>query len=242
MKKKNKHLSAYEAAPPIIGYSGYKIKNKSSYIQLNPNNVIFFKACLVFNDQKFWYGDIDLTVTHKKLQKLSEILNGPIYIYSENANLDDIKKAFVKIDKNEIEFMGAFKMVCYIDNNGTPKLNDSPPLNSSNTISADDVDLVIKLPAVSKLQSSGSVLTSFMKAVHSTTPDINYGSLYVSKFYAMLLMVALMDEIKQKHPSLSTKEIETMAAWQWISLGPNCLEEDPEWMHDKQCGYVIKLR
>lgn len=239
-------MSAYETAAILLGYNGYKIQNKTGYIKSNPNNIIIFDCHVVFGGQKIWCGDIDLTVSYKKLNKLAKALNGPIFIHKDKSAPDyDTRFALVKITRCRIQFLGALKLVCRVEKDGVPRIkniesdDDIKPKNTS--FGREHIIKSITLPPVKDLNHSRSVLVEFFKFVENTSGGMNYENFYVSSAYAAQLMQTLINQIKKEHPDLSDKEAEELAAWEWLDLGPNYFQIDPEWLVDKLQGYWLDI-
>jgi hypothetical protein len=78
----------------MISYS------KSSYINSNRGNKVFFNACVFdINGIQVWYGDLDLTKDSKTLEKIAEETNQIFYVTPESGFRSD----FNKITKKELE-------------------------------------------------------------------------------------------------------------------------------------------
>ena len=54
----------------------YKVK----YRKTHPDNLIIFNSSIIVNDEKIWYGDIDLTESKDSLIELSKTINNNIYV------------------------------------------------------------------------------------------------------------------------------------------------------------------
>ncbi len=58
--------------------------SKSSYRERKPNNLVYFNANIfVYDYGKIWWGDIDITEDHIKLNEIAKKLNVHLYILSE---------------------------------------------------------------------------------------------------------------------------------------------------------------
>jgi hypothetical protein len=87
----------------IISYS------KSAYRESHPDNKILFNANIfVLGEGKIWYGDLDLTLDEKVLERIASKISKDLFILSEmdgrfgNENLSDpeiIKRSYHKISK-----------------------------------------------------------------------------------------------------------------------------------------------
>ena len=69
----------------ILGPQGKLLYwSKSKYIEINPNNRVFFNGNLYGpTGEKLWYGDIDLTKDAESLQRLADEL-GEIFVTRES--------------------------------------------------------------------------------------------------------------------------------------------------------------
>ena len=68
----------------ILGEKGTVITfNKSKYRRSHPNNIIVFNSNVIIDNKKYWFGDIDVTLSKDKLVELSKDLDDTIYILYE---------------------------------------------------------------------------------------------------------------------------------------------------------------
>lgn len=68
----------------ILGNKGRMIcASKGQYRYDNPRNVVLFNANLCTNEDKLWYGDVDITVEADKLKKIASELNEVLYVLRE---------------------------------------------------------------------------------------------------------------------------------------------------------------
>jgi len=73
-----------EKAEKILGFPGHLISwSKSGYRKFNPTHLVIFNSNICIEEGKIWYGDLDITVSHKFLLKLAEKLNKVIYVLYE---------------------------------------------------------------------------------------------------------------------------------------------------------------
>jgi len=90
----------------ILGINGRIFGSKSSYRLKHPNDFILFNANVCIEKEKIWYGDLNLTLDKKKLQKLAKELNENIYVFYEmdarfeNENKFNIEKAVIEFLSN----------------------------------------------------------------------------------------------------------------------------------------------
>lgn len=74
-------------ATEILGPFGAMISaSKSGYVQRNPENIAVFNANVVTlgeTPKKIWFGDIDVTLSIKKLEKLASELNTEVAVLRE---------------------------------------------------------------------------------------------------------------------------------------------------------------
>jgi len=92
----------------MISYS------KSEYRDHFPDNKCVFNANIVTKSEgKIWYGDLDITVSFEKLQKIAAALGEPLYVLremdarfgTESADIKVmLKKAVCKITKDSWEW------------------------------------------------------------------------------------------------------------------------------------------
>lgn len=68
-----------------LGRQGRMITaTKSGYQSCHPDNIIIFNANVaIVGYNKFWYGDLDLTVDKDLLLKCSKEIGKPLYIFYE---------------------------------------------------------------------------------------------------------------------------------------------------------------
>lgn len=72
--------------------------SKSDYRKHHPDNIVVFNSNIIVDNKKYWFGDIDVTLSKEKLIDLSKQLNNTIYIlyemdgrydYENNPNIDN---------------------------------------------------------------------------------------------------------------------------------------------------------
>jgi hypothetical protein len=86
-----------------LGYSGRMISgSKTMYQMNNPASVVYFNAC-IFDEllTQVWYGDIDLTLDKKKIDKIAEVSEQPFYITKEHYRSDFNRLTKEEIDQDE---------------------------------------------------------------------------------------------------------------------------------------------
>jgi hypothetical protein len=84
--------------------------SKSGYMEQYPDNLVVFNANIVIESRgKIWHGDLDITRDYENLEKVSEVLEEPLYIlYEMDARFEHendpvnvlISKAVTKIEYN----------------------------------------------------------------------------------------------------------------------------------------------
>jgi len=74
----------HEEIVKMLGYPGKMISgSKSGYIHLYPKNLTIFNANVIINNEKIWYGDIDITLSKETLIELALFYNEDLYILYE---------------------------------------------------------------------------------------------------------------------------------------------------------------
>lgn len=91
----------------IMGWPGKMLNaSKFTYDKLHPTHVAFYNANLFTNDQKIWYGDIDVTIELSKLIEVAKAMETYIYLLREgdgrfeNEENPDLMKAVFTIQPN----------------------------------------------------------------------------------------------------------------------------------------------
>lgn len=101
MKTKNEII-----AEKILGSIGALISySKSGYIIKHPNNLPVFNSCVCTEDEKIWFGDIDITLSSEKLIELSNNIEKNIYVLRESIGWEDpinYEKNVAKIINGEL--------------------------------------------------------------------------------------------------------------------------------------------
>lgn len=73
-----------QIAKKLIGWPGRMISgSKSGYRQRYPDHTIVFNANLCTDEGKFWFGDLDVTLDDKNLQKLADRIGQRVYVLRE---------------------------------------------------------------------------------------------------------------------------------------------------------------
>ncbi len=73
-----------KTAESILGHNGVMISaSKSGYTLKNPNNKVVFNGCVCVGVNNIWWGDIDITKSKDKLQKLADELGEEVYVLYE---------------------------------------------------------------------------------------------------------------------------------------------------------------
>lgn len=71
-------------AQSILGIEGAMISaSKSGYMRRNPDNKVVFNGCVCVGANNIWWGDIDITKSADKLQKLADTLGEEVYVLYE---------------------------------------------------------------------------------------------------------------------------------------------------------------
>lgn len=87
-----------------LGYGGRMIGySKSRYREANPNNIVYFNAC-IFNKKlkQIWWGDIDITADKKTLKMIAKESKELFYVTPEHPFRSDFNKVDQKlIDTDE---------------------------------------------------------------------------------------------------------------------------------------------
>lgn len=79
--------------------------SKSGYRKRHPESVVIFNANIVTSKGKVWYGDLDLTLDYKKLQKVSRELEEPLYVLQEFACRFDTEIEDVEVLKSRAAYI-----------------------------------------------------------------------------------------------------------------------------------------
>lgn len=67
-----------------IGYKGMLLSmSKSGYRKNNPNSVVFFNANLCTENEKIWWGDLDLTKSREELLELAREMKETLFVLAE---------------------------------------------------------------------------------------------------------------------------------------------------------------
>lgn len=230
-----------EAAVMLLGSNGKKLGVKSTYAKSNPNNLFLFNAEIYIDTGRIWTGDLDITVSTKQLQKLSQYLGKKLFVI-RSADKGKLHLSVAVIDSNNVKLMNAFKL-SYKIQDGRPVLSDIAERTDSEkrNYCLDDVKKTIKLPDVSQLKPKNgfTILESFYTAVSALLENGEYKNLIVSSTYAIELMKRVVKFYEEIFPTLEGHEIEEMCMWEWHDFGPKNFFKDPEWV-DNKTGYVLK--
>lgn len=80
----NKNEDLAKLAREILGYPGAMIcGSKSMYGEMYPKNIAVFNSNVVTAKGKIWYGDLDVTLSEKKLAELASKSGETIYVLRE---------------------------------------------------------------------------------------------------------------------------------------------------------------
>lgn len=118
----------------ILGPMGRMVGgSKSIYRYDHPKNVVVFNANIATKTNgKIWYGDLDLTIDHKKLIELQKKI-GDFYIFYESdlrfgKELEkiDFSKAICAYTKDKIIFSEVHKEYFLLKKDGTPVEKKQP--------------------------------------------------------------------------------------------------------------------
>jgi hypothetical protein len=106
-----------EILDTTIGIPGRMISgSKSGYRRVYPGNAPVFNSNLVVMENgeptKIWHGDVDLTVDHEKLLKLSEAMEKEIFVlYEMHGRFENEKRPLVEKYIASYDFSRAKKVV-----------------------------------------------------------------------------------------------------------------------------------
>jgi len=91
----------------IMGFPGKMLDpSKSNYSDKHSTHVVFYNANLFTNDQKIWFGDIDVTISQPQLAEVARVMKTYIYVLREmdgrfeNEENPNIMKAIFTIQPN----------------------------------------------------------------------------------------------------------------------------------------------
>lgn len=94
-----------EVAMDELGFPGAMISgSKSGYVRSHPGHLVVFNSNVCVNDGKIWFGDLDVTLSQEKLQRLCESLDEKVYVLFEmdarfeRENNPSLEKAVVTFD------------------------------------------------------------------------------------------------------------------------------------------------
>lgn len=77
--------------------------SKSTYRRLNPDNVVMFNANIFTEeDDKIWFGDLDITLDSDKLKSISKEIGKKLYVLNEHLG---------RWSSTKIDLMGAYFIV-----------------------------------------------------------------------------------------------------------------------------------
>lgn len=75
--------------------------SKSGYRDRYPENLVVFNANIVTKKRgKVWHGDLDITTDYENLEKISEVLEEPLYILREHDARFDNEDAGIEFWKS----------------------------------------------------------------------------------------------------------------------------------------------
>jgi hypothetical protein len=229
--------------------------SKSVYLYDNPTHVVVFNANLCTKeDGKIWYGDIDLTLQHKSLRKLAEVLGKTVYVLPEHSARFDkerqpayseyiaIVDKFGELSLSNLEFFYLKKGVPHL------KTSDelSVTLSSREKLELREEDYEpIELPALSSIRVLKTMdpINLFWKKIiedygKDTAQEI-FDRLYVTESYYQKLTVKLKKFLEKTYPNLHPAKIEQDMGWHLLNLGPNHFIDKQAW-EKSNTGYLKK--
>jgi len=154
-----------------LGRCGYLISmSKGRYRFNNPYNFVIFNANLYIDSDCVWYGDIDITLSEKKLIKLAKKLKKEIKIlyekYGRNFGDPDFKPNFQKT-----AFMVTPDGICKYDTNYYEKRDgkllgvifEEQELPEYNNAAYDERDYIklIEFPSIKDLKSNKKEMSPY---------------------------------------------------------------------------------
>jgi len=244
----------------VLGICGCMVgASKSIYSYDHPNNIVVFNANILTKTEKIWYGDLDLTKSHKKLKALAKELNEPIYVLYESAG------RFGK----ELEKNAYMDCVAFFDveggigfNNpehytktksGVPKMARVKYVVGGSDLDGEkvpdhvyfekDFSKTYKLPDIKTLKGTSKVdplsqfQMFFIKKLGKTPAVSVWSKLYVSKEYMDALEKNLLLWTKKYHKDLHPAKIEQAVAWHCLDMAPMNFMNHVDWVK-KGWGYV----
>lgn len=254
MKKKK----AATSAEKFLGYAGTMLSgSKSIYRHAHPSNVVVFNANVCTKKNKvIWHGDLDLTLSYKKLQSLSAELKTSIYVLYEgdarfsNENSPRFERHVGLFTKNHSSINSQYN---YIDKTGIPKQYTSkeiaikfPPPPKEPTIYDKKDYKSVKLPNLTNFTiiKNTSPFLKFQEYFNKKYGKAVGGELslklWVTEEYYMQLETLVKKTVKKTYSYIHPVKLEQTISWEMFNHGPNHFENTPEWA--KQSLGYIKLQ
>jgi hypothetical protein len=229
--------------------------SKSIYTYDNPSNIVIFNANLATKeDGKFWYGDIDLTLSMDSLIDTAKDIGKDVYVLYEmdarfenedNPKLD--KAVLVVSPKGQLKWSESMdKIVVKSGDKYTLNLLDekeeSPaPKQVLNKSDYKEIDL----PAISEIKATlkedplSSLQHYFIDKFGREEAEEVYRNLYVTKSY--------MDKLEEKVEKWANKKlkgyhpvkIKQSIAWYMLDMSPSNFQSEQEWENPNK-GYIKK--
>lgn len=231
----------------ILGPTARMISNsKSEYVHFNPGHVVIFNADIIANNERVWYGDIDLTLDEEKLVALAQQLGTSLSVYHESklASTSSSDPSYI-VDTEIKPFKAEDLRFCERNDKGnfvlkqeTTTPEDEHALiekgkERAKQFNEDDLRENVKLPSIDKLKVKNKDNPLFQlgymleKIVHGKTQDTrtNLTCLYICQEYYDSLEKKCLDwAIAQYYSDIEQKYAEYRASkdvsWLFFGMGP----------------------
>lgn len=247
-------------AEKLLGSMGRMVGgSKSIYRYDNPKNLVVFNSN-VFNihGEKLWYGDLDLTLDHLKLKKLSMELSEDLYVlYEMDGRFDN--ETDPKLANAVAVISGQTLIVrdseyLYLKN-GVPyqltqkEIRDRFPVAAKEPVQYNEADYEpYELPAIRDLKGTikkGSPLEQLQKSFldrHGKEEATRlYRNLFISKEDEDLLEQMVTAYCKKRFPELHPVKVEQSVAMHMLDMSPSNFETTPTWARPG-FGYIRKVK
>ena len=244
-------------AREYLGMPGKMVgASKSIYTYDNPSNIVIFNANLATKDDgKFWYGDIDLTLSMDTVIDIAKDIGKDVYVLyemdarfenEENPKLD--KAVLVVSPEGKLKWSESMdRIVTKSENRYVLDLLDEKEdkdQSPKQVLNKDDYE-EIDLPPLSKIKATlkEDPLTSFQlyfvdKFGREKAEDV-YRNLYVTKSYMDGLEEKVEKWAKKKLKGYHRVKIEQSVSWYMLDMSPNNFQSEQDWENPNK-GYVKK--
>lgn len=244
-----------------LGKQGRLINSsKGQYLYDNPKNLVVFNANVFVEDQKIWYGDLDLTRDLPKLFELArelDLRNTSLSVYTEmggrfdNETLPNKEELVLDIIQLAVFLSTNFQEYYEYKNESFQKRPQKPTKKTKSEVikhNKSDFTPILEFSDLEKYRATGKESTEcpyykfyapIAEKLGISTNKLQCASVYVHPKVEKKLKVLTRTWLKKFH-KLEGYKLQKELGWLWLDISPGTFDTTTTWTK-QNIAYIKKI-